>query len=407
MMPNNKHPTIVGNGEVKDEAQPKPIKASVVKKPRSPYILFFQAERQLIMNDLCPESSSEVNHASYLDDAIAHPDLPLRYQNAGIANPLVMIRKERRKHRKVHGKIGFIQLCKMIANRWKTSDSETKAYFKSLAAADFLRFKNEEASNSGKADIDKRSQVHPTLPDANVSYRTQNIEKPSFIPNASSQTLVELFQAQVANEAARQYQQHETSSYLLQTTPEESTKRKVVQCFVPSTLNEVCENSRDNRKRRLMELSSQSDISPANSFLEQKRLMAELNVARNAVANQRVVPLPAFSSNDRRERVNGAISHGHFQENIRVIPPSRDLHQFFGVDNEMKTLAFEQNIAYASNSTSHRPVLSFGSLPVPLAPLAMLHPTITPAMSPCDLHVTEYLDFYTIYLRSLLPQTKY
>eukprot|EP00957_Ditylum_brightwellii_P012865 972470-Ditylum_brightwellii.AAC.2 len=82
------------------KVEPKPKKAPVAKKPRSPYILFFQAERHLVMNELCPEVSSPGGHISYLDDAIKHPELPARYRNAGIANPLIVIRKERRKHRK-------------------------------------------------------------------------------------------------------------------------------------------------------------------------------------------------------------------------------------------------------------------------------------------------------------------
>jgi len=130
-------------------------KRNTVKKPRSSYNLFFQVERELIMSDLScsqesrflagqqsnPDWSKESPVA--LENAIPNAPLPARYRGANILNPIFAIKSERRKHRKLHGKIGFIQLSKQIAENWKTSDKEVKDYFRELSVKDFERYKND------------------------------------------------------------------------------------------------------------------------------------------------------------------------------------------------------------------------------------------------------------------------
>eukprot|EP00957_Ditylum_brightwellii_P174622 13296005-Ditylum_brightwellii.AAC.1 len=115
-----------------------------VRRHRTPYNLFFQTERALSLKELCPDTIALEKHSSYLDDALAEPELPWRYRKQGLANPLVVMRNnKRRKHRKTHGKIGLIQMSQMIAGRWREADSAIKKYFQHLAHADYARYKRE------------------------------------------------------------------------------------------------------------------------------------------------------------------------------------------------------------------------------------------------------------------------
>mmetsp|Transcript_11140 Transcript_11140/g.16363 ORF Transcript_11140/g.16363 Transcript_11140/m.16363 type:complete len:359 (+) Transcript_11140:17-1093(+) len=138
----------------------KTVKWAAIKKQRSPYNLFFQIERELIIAELShspPARSLGRNRLSLIDsqgsslaleDALHDVPLPARYQGAGILNPLKVINNQRRKHRKVHGKIGFLQLSRTIAEKWKNADQKTKDYFKALSMKDLERYRHESERNS-------------------------------------------------------------------------------------------------------------------------------------------------------------------------------------------------------------------------------------------------------------------
>lgn len=49
------------------------------------------------------------------------------------------------KPRRSHGKIGFAELARLIASRWKAVDKDTRKYFDDLAAKDKVRYQNEMA----------------------------------------------------------------------------------------------------------------------------------------------------------------------------------------------------------------------------------------------------------------------
>eukprot|EP00957_Ditylum_brightwellii_P061938 4700538-Ditylum_brightwellii.AAC.1 len=245
-----------------------------VLEPRSAYILFSKAERQLILNELCPELRPPVNCKSYLDDAIAHPELPARYQNAGIANPLVVMKKECRKHCKTNGKIAFVKQSKMMSYRWKTADSETKSYFGSLAMADVIRFKTEV---SEKVESHTQSQACSAITYTNFGDNAQNADILRVIQKAPSQALATFNQVKETNRAIRKYDQNEATMHALQTTPE---------TIFPTSVGEVSKNPRNNQKRKTTGLSGQNDLCRTESFLGQKRSMTELDVAHNRVANK-------------------------------------------------------------------------------------------------------------------------
>eukprot|EP00957_Ditylum_brightwellii_P130752 9975585-Ditylum_brightwellii.AAC.1 len=75
-----------------------------------------------------------------LHNAIPNFPCPARYHGYEILNPIYAIKTERRKHRRVHGKIGFVELAKKIAQNWKDVDKDVKEYFKELSSKDHERY---------------------------------------------------------------------------------------------------------------------------------------------------------------------------------------------------------------------------------------------------------------------------
>eukprot|EP00957_Ditylum_brightwellii_P100533 7663450-Ditylum_brightwellii.AAC.1 len=78
-----------------------------------------------------------------LENAIPNIPLPARYRGTNILNPIYVIKTERRKHRKSHGKISFVELSKKIAQNWNNSDKGVKDFFKELSEKDYERYKSD------------------------------------------------------------------------------------------------------------------------------------------------------------------------------------------------------------------------------------------------------------------------
>lgn len=131
------------------------------KRPLSAYNLFFQSERNKIISAPSPGNNSEVSEKTPSDQAL----------KPGA--------RKRRRHRKSHGKIGFADLAKTIAEKWKKLDSQSKAVFEVKADAEKVRYKRElgiwakeqEAKKAAVAPVDSSGQA-PLPPVDNKSSKT-------------------------------------------------------------------------------------------------------------------------------------------------------------------------------------------------------------------------------------------
>jgi HMG (high mobility group) box len=142
------------------------------KRPLSAYNLFFQSERKKLIAML--------------------PDV------ANIEEYGLTERERKAKHRKMHGKIGFAELARNIANKWNNMDDTEKAAFEACARTEKEKYQEEiDKWKTTNGYVQKRrkrnrgSQVAKTcLPALTVelsSNDTLKFECPSVV---SSQSLV-------------------------------------------------------------------------------------------------------------------------------------------------------------------------------------------------------------------------
>ncbi len=107
------------------------------KKPMRPltaYHIFFQIEREFVIQTTAGEDADKSIH----DRKVYLNGVPRRYRNIKLlpdwyAGPG---KRQKRKHRKQHGKIGFLELSQVISSRWarlEEIDPETKAFVLRIA----------------------------------------------------------------------------------------------------------------------------------------------------------------------------------------------------------------------------------------------------------------------------------
>ena len=91
----------------------------------------------------------DVSDQSMMENKILHDDVPQRYKNIKLmpdwyAGPSK--RTKKRKHRKQHGKIGFLELSKTISKRWSQLDQvdpETKSFVQKIAKSEVAEYYKE------------------------------------------------------------------------------------------------------------------------------------------------------------------------------------------------------------------------------------------------------------------------
>lgn len=90
----------------------------------------------------------DVADQSTMENKILHDDVPQRYKNIKLmpdwyAGPG---KRKKRKHRKQHGKIGFLELSKIISTRWAELgqvDPETKSFVQKIAKSEVAEYYKE------------------------------------------------------------------------------------------------------------------------------------------------------------------------------------------------------------------------------------------------------------------------
>lgn len=125
---------------------------------------FFSVEREKIINIISEEGlqgndrESRINGVSSLlvslSSTEAEEDLE-RYLSKNLLTkqclPLSFTANKKRKHRKSHGKIGFVEMSKIISSRWKILSKEKVDWYKDLNKLDADRYRKAMA-NFNKSD---------------------------------------------------------------------------------------------------------------------------------------------------------------------------------------------------------------------------------------------------------------
>jgi len=109
----------------------KKVLTSAQYRPYTAYNIFFQLEREFILQsvlDVTPSVDDVFDPAA--DDNVI-PSLPQRYQDIILSDDWYIpgkAQRKKRRHRKSHGKISFSDLSKKVAAAWHSCDDEVKLF---------------------------------------------------------------------------------------------------------------------------------------------------------------------------------------------------------------------------------------------------------------------------------------
>jgi hypothetical protein len=124
----------------------RPARASNGLRPLSPYNFFFRVERNRILHEMSNQASG----------CAADPTLSSnKFYARALSNRSVFMEQllqdqwsrdpsQKRKHRKVHGKISFASLTQLISANWQALPEPVKKMFRDISACDH-RHHNQEA----------------------------------------------------------------------------------------------------------------------------------------------------------------------------------------------------------------------------------------------------------------------
>jgi len=121
--------------------------------------MFYQLEREFVLRKvLCTEEEQKEKAAENGEVPLFQNDplMPERYRDLPLRADWYISGKSKkpskRKHRKSHGKIGFLELTRMIAARWAKVDDETRKYCKMMAAMELVKYKEDMESYNAYKD---------------------------------------------------------------------------------------------------------------------------------------------------------------------------------------------------------------------------------------------------------------
>ncbi len=118
-----------------------------LKKPKRPltaYHIYFQIEREFIIQTMAGEDADKSIH----EGKIFFNDVPKRYRETKLSPDWYFGpgKRAKRKHRKQHGKIGFLELSRVITARWAElvkTDPEIKQFVAKIAKRENDEYKQE------------------------------------------------------------------------------------------------------------------------------------------------------------------------------------------------------------------------------------------------------------------------
>ncbi|KAL3784070.1 hypothetical protein HJC23_013285 [Cyclotella cryptica] len=217
-------------------------------RPLTAYHIFFQIEREYIIQSMPDDEGDTVQRTSTRNARSTLQNVPNRYKSIKLSPDWYFGpgKRPKRKHRKAHGKIGFMDLSRIIASRWaelESIDPEVKTFIQKLAKqeldeylADMKKYKEltkglkpvisgasgpSPVSTPESIDIQANKYTFPSL--INNFYKQQNCFKVAFLICSSKACAADLVAQWIDNS---KHSQDNQQTHILSTDGQKQQKEK-------------------------------------------------------------------------------------------------------------------------------------------------------------------------------------
>jgi hypothetical protein len=111
------------------------------RRALSAYNIFFSEQRQLILKDIVAKESGSDGEESSSACGEQQGLTTLTTEEPSVLNRTFFPTRQKRAHRKVHGKIGLVVLARTVSKRWSELSADKRKYYQDLADQDKMRHK--------------------------------------------------------------------------------------------------------------------------------------------------------------------------------------------------------------------------------------------------------------------------
>lgn len=120
--------SVAGPSSKKRKKAKKP--SDMPRRALSAYNIFFSEQRELILKDIAAKEKGEAPQEGTTKKQEDTAELP------SVMNRTFFPTRAKRAHRKVHGKIGLVDLARQVSQRWKALSPEKRRHYQDLAQKD-------------------------------------------------------------------------------------------------------------------------------------------------------------------------------------------------------------------------------------------------------------------------------
>ena len=111
------------------------------RRALSAYNIFFSEQRQLILKDIVAKEAGSEGEEDSSASADQQGSAPRATEEPSVLNRTFFPTRQKRAHRKVHGKIGLVVLARTVSKRWSELSTDKRKYYQDLADQDKMRHK--------------------------------------------------------------------------------------------------------------------------------------------------------------------------------------------------------------------------------------------------------------------------
>ena len=255
-----------------------PSLAALPKKPLRPltaYHIFFQIEREHVIQTL----DGAIADPSILEGKAKLADVPRRYKDTLLAPDWYAGpgKRKKRKHRKQHGKIGFLELSRVISQRWASLEAEApdvKEFVRAIAQRElegYYREMKEYKALSKEMGLPEKRAEAPKKKSKKRAGASITQTMPDVVPSSTYHPIMPLLKNDIDHFLRCLDDNTQQPSLLPPCLPTNEAPLARPSCARQVSNDDICRHASYRRQDNALSLSTFDPMMAVPSFVDHER----------------------------------------------------------------------------------------------------------------------------------------